>query len=154
MVPAAIPTSGLWVVQAAQAAQAETRTFDPWAAQVVQVVLAVQAWVVQEAILTFGPWVVQAVLVALVVQVLAETLTSVQVVQAVQVVQVVLVVLVLVECHRVEILTLVQEALVREETQEIYLATHCNSKARASEQISEETTATQQICMCSATTRN
>lgn len=154
MVPAAIPTSGLWVVQAAQAAQAETRTFDPWAAQVVQVVLAVQAWVVQEAILTFGPWVVQAVLVALVVQVLAETLTSVQAVQAVQVVQVVLVVLVLVECHRVEILTLVQEALVREETQEIYLATHCNSKARASEQISEETTATQQICMCSATTRN
>ena len=103
MVPAAIPTSGLWVVQAAQAAQAETRTFDPWAAQVVQVVQ---------------------------------------------------VVLVLVECHRVEILTLVQEALVREETQEIYLATHCNSKARASEQISEETTATQQICMCSATTRN
>jgi len=154
VVPAAIPTSGLWVVQAAQAAQAETRTFDPWAAQVVQVVLAVQAWVVQEAILTFGPWVVQAVLVALVVQVLAETLTSVQVVQAVQVAQVVLVVLVLVECHRVEILTLVQEALVREETQEIYLATHCNSKARASEQISEETTATQQICMCSATTRN
>jgi hypothetical protein len=70
------------------------------------------------------------------------------------VVQVVQVVLVLVECHRVEILTLVQEALVREETQEIYLATHCNSKARASEQISEETTATQQICMCSATTRN
>jgi len=151
VVPAAIPTSGLWVVQAAQAAQAETRTFDPWAAQVVQVVLAVQAWVVQEAILTFGPWVVQAVLV---VQVLAETLTSVQAVQAVQVVQVVQVVLVLVECHRVEILTLVQEALVREETQEIYLATHCNSKARASEQISEETTATQQICMCSATTRN
>ena len=154
MVPAAIPTSGLWVVQAAQAAQAETRTFDPWAAQAVQavlVVLAVQAWVVQEAILTFGPWVVQAVLV---VQVLAETLTSVQAVQAVQVVQVVQVVLVLVECHRVEILTLVQEALVREETQEIYLATHCNSKARASEQISEETTATQQICMCSATTRN